>query len=147
MSPIEGRQAHILLAEDEELDIELVVNAFKKGKVANQLSVVRNGAEVLKYLKREDEYAESIRPDLILLDLNMPIMSGREALEKIKKLEEFKRVPVLILTSSEIEEDIVKSYDLGAAGYLRKPVGLNELKRVVQIVEDFWFSLVILPPK
>lgn len=136
----------ILLAEDREPDILLVQNSFKKLKVLNHLNVVRDGEQLMDFLKHEGSYENSPTPDLILLDLNMPKLSGREALDLIKKDHNLRKIPVVVLTSSDAEEDIVKSYDLHANAYIRKPIGLKEFHQIIERIESFWFSIVTLPP-
>jgi len=136
----------ILLVEDNPGDVRLTREALKEGKIKNNLFVTSNGVEALEFLKQEGEYTDAIRPDLILLDLNMPRMDGRELLEKIKQEPDLRRIPVVILTTSKSEEDIVKSYDLHANCYITKPVDLDQFINVVKSVEDFWLTVVKLPP-
>lgn len=136
----------ILLVEDNPGDVRLTKEALKEGKIKNNLFVTPDGVEALQFLKQEDEYAGAVRPDLILLDLNMPRMDGRELLEKIKQETELRRIPVVILTTSKSEEDIVKSYDLHANCYITKPVDLDQFINVVKSIEDFWLTVVKLPP-
>lgn len=142
MKPVE-----ILLIEDNPGDVRLTREALTAGKVYNNLHVVRDGEQALRFLRREAEYADSIRPDLILLDLNLPRMDGRQVLERIKDDPELKRIPVVVLTSSEAEEDVLRSYDLHANCYITKPVDLDQFLRVVRLVDDFWFTVVKLPSK
>lgn len=136
----------ILLVEDNPGDVRLTREALKEGKIKNNLFVTSNGVEALEFLKQEGEYTDAIRPDLILLDLNMPRMDGRELLEKIKQEPDLRRIPVVILTTSKSEEDIVKSYDLHANCYITKPVDLDQFISVVKSIEDFWLTVVKLPP-
>jgi CheY-like chemotaxis protein len=143
---INGRPVEILLVEDNLGDIRLTREALKEGKVRNNLHVSVDGVEALKFLKREGDYQDAPRPDLILLDLNMPRMDGRELLERIKRDDDLKRIPVVIMTTSEAEEDIVKSYNLHANCYITKPVGLDQFIQVVKMIEDFWVTIVKLPP-
>lgn len=146
MSTIQsGKSIEILLVEDNPGDARLTLEALKESKVNNRLSVVEDGVEAMSFLCREGEYAHSPRPDLILLDLNLPRKDGREVLADIKANESLRRIPVVILTTSKAEEDILKTYDLHANCYITKPVDLDQFVRVVQIIEDFWFTIVKLP--
>ncbi|AQL41382.1 two-component system response regulator [Halorientalis sp. IM1011] len=137
----------VLLAEDNPGDVKLTQKAFEQGNVMNNLHVVNDGIEAMQYLRQENEYADSPRPDLILLDLNMPRKDGKEVLKDIKDDPELKRIPVVILTSSEAEEDIVSSYDLHANAYLTKPVDFDGFLEVVNTIEDFWLTVVKVPPE
>jgi chemotaxis family two-component system response regulator Rcp1 len=136
----------ILLVVDNPGDVRLTREAFKEGKVANTLHVVRDGVEALEFLRHEGAYANSIHPDIILLDLNLPRMDGPELLAKIKTDPSLKRIPVVILTTSKSEEDIIESYDLHANCYITKPVDMERFITVVKSIEDFWFTVVKLPP-
>jgi two-component system, chemotaxis family, response regulator Rcp1 len=140
------RPVEILLAEDNPADVRLTIEALRDAKVRNNLHVVENGIEALAFLRREGKYAGSPHPDLILLDLNMPRMDGREFLALIKSDPELKRIPVVVLTTSGAEEDIVKSYNLHANCYISKPVDLDQFITVVRSIEDFWLTIVRLPP-
>lgn len=144
--PRGGKPVEILLVEDKVADVRLTKEAFKEGKVLSNLSVVANGVEAVDFLRRKGKYANSPRPDLILLDLNLPKKNGREVLGDIKQDPDFKRIPVVVLTISKSEEDIMKSYNLHANGYISKPVGLDKFIEVVKSVEDFWLTIVKLPP-
>jgi CheY-like chemotaxis protein len=137
----------ILLVEDNPADVNMVRETLKESKIANNLQVVNDGEKALDYLHRRGEFAVSIRPDLILLDLGLPKIGGLEVLENIKDDAEFRRIPVVILTTSKAEEDIIKSYDLHANSYIQKPVHLKEFVEMVKTIEDFWFGIVRLPPK
>jgi chemotaxis family two-component system response regulator Rcp1 len=137
----------ILMVEDNPDDVELTVEALKDGKVANILTVVRDGEEAMAYLRGEEEYQGSVRPDLILLDINMPRKDGREVLKEIKDDPRLRRIPVVILTTSEAEEDILHTYDLHANCYITKPVDFDQFLRVVKSIEDFWLTVVKLPPR
>jgi chemotaxis family two-component system response regulator Rcp1 len=139
------KSIEILLVEDNPSDVRLIQEAFKEVKLRNCLSVVRDGEEGLMFLKQESMYRDAPRPDLILLDLNLPRMDGRELLERIKKCPQLHRIPVVVLTSSKAEEDIVRSYDLHANCYITKPVDLNQFIRIVQSIEQFWLTIVRLP--
>jgi CheY-like chemotaxis protein len=139
------KSAEILLVEDDPADVELTRETLALAKVLTHLHVVGDGLEALAFLRREEKYAEVPRPDLILLDLNLPRMDGRAFLAEIRSDDRFKAIPVVVLTTSQAEEDILKSYRLGANCYITKPVGLTEFARVVNAIEDFWFTVVCLP--
>lgn len=135
----------ILLVEDNAGDIRLTKEALKEGKVLNKLTVVQDGVEALFCLRRQGQYAEARRPDLILLDLNLPKKDGREVLQEIKNDESLKRIPVVILTTSQDEQDVLKTYGLHANCYITKPVELEQFITVVKAIEDFWLGIVVLP--
>jgi CheY-like chemotaxis protein len=137
--------ANILLVEDNPGDVRLTREALKEGKISNDLNVVGDGVEALAYLRREGRYAGAERPDLILLDLNLPKKDGREVLQEIKGDGDLKKIPVVVLTTSAAERDILKAYDLHANCYITKPVDLDQFIRVVQLIEDFWLTIVKLP--
>jgi chemotaxis family two-component system response regulator Rcp1 len=141
-----GKAIEILLVEDNPGDVRLTREALIDGKVLNNLHVADDGVDALEFLRQEGKYAHAVRPDIILLDLNLPRMDGREFLAIIKTDPDFRRIPVVILTTSKDEEDIFASYDLHANCFITKPVDLNQFFAVVRSVEDFWFSLVRLPP-
>jgi CheY-like chemotaxis protein len=141
------RPIEILLVEDSPEDADLTREALEDAKVANNLSVVADGAAALAYLRREGDYAQATRPDLILLDLNLPKKDGREVLAEIKADEELKLIPVVVLTTSEAEQDIVRSYKLHANCYVTKPLDLDQFVTVVKSIEDFWLAIVKLPPE
>jgi chemotaxis family two-component system response regulator Rcp1 len=141
------RPIEILMVEDNPGDIRLTMEALKEGKVRNHLHTVGDGEEALAFLHRKGKYAKSPRPDLILLDLNLPKKTGREVLEEIKEDPDLKRIPVVILTVSEAEQDILKSYNLHANCYITKPVDLERFIEVVKSIEDFWLTVVMLPPR
>ncbi|CAN5193666.1 response regulator [soil metagenome] len=138
---------HILLVEDSLADIELTLEALEEAKFVNEVQTVRDGADALDYLHRRGRHAHAVRPDLIILDLNLPKRSGHEVLVDIKEDPELRRIPVAVLTTSAAEADVVKSYDLGANCYLTKPVDVGQFLTVVQSIEDFWFGVVQLPPR
>jgi len=140
-----SRPIEILLVEDSPGDVRLTQEVLKEAKVCNQLHVVGDGAEAMTFLRREGKYANSSRPDLILLDLNLPKKDGREVLGEIKSDENLRRIPVVILTISKSEEDVLKSYDLHANCYITKPVDLDQFLKVVKSIEDFWLTIVRLP--
>jgi two-component system, chemotaxis family, response regulator Rcp1 len=137
----------ILLVEDNPGDIRLTREALRDSKIQNTLTVVEDGVEAMAYLRREGAYADAIRPDIILLDLNLPRMDGREVLREIKADDMLKRIPVVVLTTSESEDDILRSYDLHANCYIAKPVDFNRFITIVHTIENFWFSIVKLPPE
>ena len=141
-----GKPVEILMVEDNPGDVRLAVEAFKERKIHNNLYVARDGEEALAFLRREGDHGSSPRPDLILLDLNLPKVSGHEVLEQIKKDPELRRIPVVILTTSKAEEDIVRTYDHYANCYITKPVDLEKFIEVVKSIEGFWFTIVRLPP-
>ena len=136
----------ILLVDDDPLDVRLTTEQLAQSKVRNRVNSVGDGREALAYLRREGEYADASRPDVILLDLNMPIMTGHEFLEELKKDPSLRAIPVVVVTTSDEDEDIARSYDLQANAYVTKPIGLDQLARVVRAIEDFWFDVVRLPP-
>jgi chemotaxis family two-component system response regulator Rcp1 len=135
----------ILLVEDNPGDARLAWEAIREAKVANNLRWVSDGVEALAYLRREGKFADAQRPDLILLDLNLPRKDGREVLAEIKNDEFFRRIPVVVLTTSQAEEDIIKAYHLNANCYISKPVDLEQFMRVVSAIESFWLTIVKLP--
>jgi two-component system, chemotaxis family, response regulator Rcp1 len=136
----------ILLVEDNPADIRLTREALHEGKVRNNLNVVVDGEAALAFLRREGNYVSATRPDLILLDLNLPKKDGREVLAEIKEDPSLKQIPVVILTTSNAEKDILQSYDLHVNCYITKPVQLTEFLSVVKSIDDFWLALVRLPP-
>jgi CheY-like chemotaxis protein len=135
------------LVEDNPGDVRLTVEALKESKVRNNMSVVCDGAEAIAFLRRQGAHKKAPRPDIILLDLNLPKKDGREVLAEIKQDPDFKRIPVVILTTSKAEEDILRTYNLHANCYITKPVNLNQFMLVVKAIEDFWFMIVKLPPE
>ena len=137
----------ILLVEDNPGDVRLTVEALKDGKVSNRLSVVGDGVEAMAFLRREGRFANAPRPHLILLDLNLPKKDGREVLAEVKQDPNLKRIPVVILTTSQAEHDILRSYELHANAYITKPVDFEHFMGVVKSVEDFWLTIVKLPPR
>ena len=141
-----GRPIDILLVEDNPGDVRLTREALKEGKVLNELHVAGDGEEALSFMRREGRHAQAVRPDLILLDLNLPKKDGREVLAEIKEDPNLRRIPVVILTVSKAEEDIIKTYDLHANCYITKPVDLEQFIQVVRSIEDFWLCVVKLPP-
>ena len=137
----------ILLVEDNPADVRLTTEMLKEEKAYNNLHVVHDGVEAMAFLRKEGKYAKAPRPDLILLDLNLPKKDGREVLKEIKEDENLKIIPVVVLTVSKAEEDILRSYKLHANCYITKPVDLNQFIKVAKSIQDFWVALVKLPPK
>lgn len=137
----------ILVVEDSPGDVRLISEALKEGKFNNTLIVARDGVEAMEVLRQEGRFSNTQRPDLIILDLNLPKKDGREVLAEIKADENLKRIPVVILTTSKAEEDILRSYNLHANCYITKPVGFEQLVEIVKKIEGFWLSIVKLPPK
>ena len=138
----------ILLVEDDPADQKLIKTSLRNQRIANDLCTANSGEEGIDFLYRRGDYSDGTpRPDLILLDLNMPGMGGKEFLRQIKNDEELKKIPVVILTTSDAERDIIDSYKLHASGYVRKPVTLDEFKQVMEKIEEYWFMLCKLPPR
>jgi two-component system, chemotaxis family, response regulator Rcp1 len=138
---------HILVVDDDPVDVRLMQEALRESKVVADMESVYDGVEALAYLRREGKYGQARRPDLILLDLNMPRKDGREVLSEIKADPELRRIPVVILTTSRADQDVIQTYDLGANAYVVKPVDLDQLIVIVRKIEQFWFSIVTLPPQ
>lgn len=141
------RPAEILLVEDNEGDVLLTKAAFSEAKLQNNIEVAEDGEVALDYLHKRNGFESAVTPDLILLDLSMPKIGGLEVLEEIKATEALKRIPVVVMSSSEQERDIVMSYGLHANSYVVKPIELKTFTDIVAAVESFWFSVVVLPPK
>ena len=142
-----GVPVDILLVEDNPGDVRLTKEALRDAKVLNEIYVVKDGVEAMEFLRNEGSFAHVPVPDLILLDLNLPRKNGREVLTEIKNDPKLKRIPVVILTTSQAEEDILKSYDSHANCYVTKPVDLNRFAEIMHSLDEFWFSIVKLPPK
>jgi CheY-like chemotaxis protein len=140
-----SRPIEILLVEDNPGDARLTIEAFKEGRVTNSLTVINDGADALAYLRREGKYSAAKQPDLVLLDLNLPKMDGREVLAEVKSDERLRNIPVIVLTTSSGPEDVKRAYGGHANCYITKPVDLDQFLRVVQSIENFWLSLVKLP--
>ena len=145
MTNVTARPIEVLLVEDDPGDVVLTKEAFEYNKVSNRLSIVSDGEEAMRFLRREADYAEAPRPDLVLLDLNLPRKDGRQVLEEIKADETLRTIPVVVLTTSEAEEDIFRSYSLHANAYVTKPVDFDQFIRVVRQIDDFFVSVVKLP--
>lgn len=140
-----GKPVEILLVEDNPADVRLMKEGLRDAKMRNNLHVVEDGVDAMAYLRREGNYSDAVSPDIILLDLNLPKKSGIEVLQEVKGDEKLKKIPVVILTTSKSEEDIVKSYNLHANCYITKPVDLDQFMKVVKTTEDFWLTIVKLP--
>ena len=140
------RPIEILLVDDNPGDIRLTQEALKESKVLNNIHIVEDGLEALEFLRKEGRFKNVITPDIILLDLNLPKRNGREVLAEIKNDDFLKKIPVVILTISRAEEDILKSYRLHANCYITKPVDMDQFIKIVRSIENFWFSIVKLPP-
>ena len=142
---IDNEYIRVLLVEDDPGDIELTKEAFSEAKLKIKIDVVTDGEAALEFIHGRGNYAERVKPDVILLDLNLPKINGKDVLAEIKKDDEHRKIPVVILTTSQAEEDIARSYGLGANCYITKPVGFADFLEVVQSIENFWFNVVKLP--
>ena len=147
VNPQLGRPIEILLVEDSPSDADLTVAALAAAKVANRLSVVEDGVLAMEFLRRQGDYSQAPRPDLILLDLNLPRKDGREVLAEIKADDKLKAIPVVVLTTSQAEKDVIQAYTLQASCYITKPVDFQQFLEVVEAVEGFWLTVVKLPPE
>lgn len=141
----QGDPIEILLAEDNPNDVEMTERAFEKGRIANNIAVVSDGVDALRYLRQQDEYADVTRPDIVLLDLEMPRKDGKEVLEELSEDEDLQSIPVIVLTSSEAEQDIIDSYEKNANAFMTKPVGYKDFQDTIRQIEQFWFQVVKLP--
>ena len=139
------RPIEVLLVEDDEGDVLMTREALDEGKVFNRLSVVGDGVEAIAYLRREQPYGDATRPDLVLLDLNLPKRDGRQVLEEVKADPDLRRIPIVVLTTSEAEEDVLRSYDLHANAYVTKPVDFERFVEVIRQIDEFFISVVRLP--
>jgi chemotaxis family two-component system response regulator Rcp1 len=139
------RPINILLVEDNPGDVELTEDALRRSKVATKVSVVADGEDAMDYLRQQSAYQEETMPDLVLLDLNLPRKDGMEVLREMKDDPNLRHIPVVVLTTSEAERDILASYELGANCFISKPVDLTEFRKVVESIDDFWFTIVKLP--
>ncbi len=142
-----GAPIEILLVEDNPGDVRLAKEALKENKVSNNVHVVEDGESAMEFLRKQNKYQNVPRPDLVLLDLNLPKKDGREVLAEIKADHDLKRIPVVMLTISKAEEDIIRAYDSHVNCYITKPIDLDQFIKVVRTVEDFWLTIVKLPPK
>jgi CheY-like chemotaxis protein len=143
---MQTRPAELLLVEDNPGDVRLTIEALKEGKVINNLTVVKDGEEAIAALRRQGRYLNAARPDLILLDLNLPKKGGLEVLEEIKQDPDLRQIPVVVLTTSRAEQDILNTYNQHANCYIVKPVDLNQFMDVVQSIKSFWLAVVTFPP-
>ncbi len=143
--PPQQRPIEILMVEDSPSDAQLTIEALHAAKIANRLSHVEDGVEALRFLQRQGPYASAPRPDLILLDLNLPRKDGREVLDELKQDPDLKVIPVVVLTTSRSEQDVLRSYQLHANCYITKPVDFTQFMKVVQAIESFWLTIVTLP--
>ncbi len=141
------RPVELLLVEDNPGDVELTREALEEARVRNRLHVVSDGEEALAFLRREGRHADAPRPDLVLLDLNLPRLGGREVLAAIKQSDDLRRIPVVVLTTSEAEKDVLGAYELHANAYIVKPVDLDQFLGVVRSIEGFWLAVVKFPPE
>ncbi len=146
-TPTPGVPIEVLLVEDDPGDVLMTQEAFEDHKLGNRLTVVSDGEEALAYLRREGKYVDAVRPDLVLLDLNLPRRDGREVLEEIKKDERLQHIPVVVLTTSSLHEDILRSYALHANAYVTKPVDFEKFIEVVRQIDEFFVNVVRLPPR
>ena len=150
MEQLGGKPAVILLAEDDPGDQELTRRALEQSRIRNELHIVEDGEEALNYLQRRGEYEDpesSPKPDLMLLDLNMPKMDGKQLLEQMRADPNLRRIPVVALTTSKQENDIIRTYDLGANSYIVKPVDMDQFVNAIKVLKDYWFQIVVLPPR
>lgn len=137
----------ILLVEDDPGDVELIKESISNSKIKLKLNVANNGEEAISYLKNEGDYKDSSEPDLIILDLNLPLRSGMEVLEEVKADDNLKHIPVIVMTTSDQDTDIIKSYRLGANSYVTKPLGIDQFAKIVSSIENFWLTVVKLPKR
>ncbi len=147
MDEITANPFEILLVEDNPADVRLTKEALREGKIWHKLIVVGDGVEAMAYLKREAPYSDAYPPDIILLDLNLPRKTGREVLAEIKNSPDLKRIPVIVLTTSNEKEDILSSYSLRANSYITKPVDIGQFIKVIKAFDEFWFGMVKLPER
>jgi CheY-like chemotaxis protein len=142
-----ARPIEVLLVEDDPGDVLMTQEAFADYKIANRLNVVTNGEDAIAYLRKQGEYADAPTPDLVLLDLNLPRRDGREVLRDVKADPELRRIPIVVLTTSDAKEDVLASYDLHANAYVRKPVDFEQFVEAVRAIDDFFITVVRLPPR
>lgn len=140
-----SRPINLLLIEDNPGDVRLTQEAFKEGKLTYQMDVVTDGVEAVNFLRRQPPFEDAVRPDIILLDLNLPKKDGREVLAEIKADSDLRRIPVIVLTTSNAEQDILRSYDLHVNCYINKPVDFDRFFEIIQQIEDFWLTTAVLP--
>ena len=144
---VKARTIEVLLVEDNPGDVDLAREGLESGKLRLNLNVVENGVEALAYLRRQGRYTRAVRPDIVLLDLNLPVKDGRETLQEIKEDDDLKDIPVVVLTTSSKDEDVLRSYKLHANCYITKPLLFDQFIEVVRRIEDFWFTIVTFPPR
>jgi CheY-like chemotaxis protein len=142
-----GQPVEVLLVEDDPGDVLMTQEAFRDYKIANNLNVVTNGEDAISYLRREGAFVDAVTPDLVLLDLNLPRRDGREVLREVKRDEELRRIPIVVLTTSDAEDDVLGSYNLHANAYVRKPVDFDQFVSAVRSIDDFFISVVRLPSR
>ena len=142
-----GENIEVLMVEDDPGDADLTQELLEEAKVMVNVNIVDDGVKAVAYLRKQGEYAQAVRPDLILLDLNLPRKDGREVLQEIKNDPDLKVIPVVVLTTSDADEDILRSYNLGANSFVTKPVGLEQFGNIVKSIENFWFTVVKFPSK
>jgi CheY-like chemotaxis protein len=150
MGEFNGKPAVILLAEDDPGDQELTRRALEQSRIRNELYIVEDGEEALDYLLRRGKYEDPVsspKPDLMLLDLNMPKLDGKQLLEQMRANHKLRRIPVVALTTSKQEKDIIQTYDLGANSYIVKPVDMDQFINAIRVLKDYWFQIVVLPPR
>ena len=147
MKTTEARPIEILLVEDIPSDVEFTIEALKEAKIRNHLSIAEDGVQAMEFLRRQGRHAKAPRPDLIMLDLNLPRKDGREVLAELKADEKLKMIPVVVLTTSRAEEDVLRAYQLHANCYIAKPVDFQQFLNVVRAIESFWLFIVTLPPR
>jgi len=147
MKRVDALAVDILLVEDNPGDVRLTKEALRDAKVLNEIYVAKDGVEAMEFLNKKGKFAKAPTPDMILLDLNLPRKDGREVLAEVKKDTKLKHIPVIVLTTSKADEDIIRSYNLHANAYITKPVDLNRLVEIIHALEEFWFTIVKLPPK
>ncbi len=144
---IAAKPIEILLVEDSRGDIGLIEEVFEEAKIRNNLHIAEDGEEAILFLNKEGQFLDAPRPDIILLDLNLPKKDGREVLQEVKEDDNLKNIPIVVLTTSKAEEDVLKSYNLHANAYITKPVDFDQFIKVIKCIEDFWLQVVKLPPK
>ncbi|MGA3061478.1 MAG: response regulator [Candidatus Bathyarchaeia archaeon] len=147
MKRVDALAVDILLVEDNPGDVRLTKEALRDAKVLNEIYVAKDGVEAMEFLNKKGKFAKAPTPDMILLDLNLPRKDGREVLAEVKKDTKLKHIPVIVLTTSKADEDIIRSYNLHANAYITKPVDLNRFVEIIHALEEFWFTIVKLPPK
>ena len=147
--PVAGalQPIQLLLVDDDDVDVKLTLRALASDRVINHVNVVHDGVEAMAYLRREGKYANAVRPDLIFLDLNMPRMDGREVLREIKADKDFSAIPVVVLTTSDADEDVLRSYKEHANSYITKPIDMVQFRHAIRALEQYWFAVVKLPGK